>query len=170
VILGIGQGYLAVTPLQDAVWTAAVTTGTLVTPRLGLALDAGPGSVIHLPSPPARALPFVSALGPLRAGMVGAAQYGTAAQLADLPVMVAAKTGSAQDPSSPNGAVDSWLTAAAPFPNPTVVMTSFVRGGGEGATTSGPLVDQALRYFLAHQATILSASVPAAGSVQVTPP
>jgi cell division protein FtsI/penicillin-binding protein 2 len=170
VILGIGQGYLTVTPLQDAVWTAAVATGTLVTPRLGLALDAGPGSVIRLPSPPARTLPFASALGPIQAGMVGASQYGTAAQLANLPVAVAAKTGSAQDPSSRNGAVDSWLTAAAPLPNPTVVMTSFVRGGGEGATTSGPLVDEALRYFLAHQAAILAAAVPGAGMVQVTPP
>jgi cell division protein FtsI/penicillin-binding protein 2/cell division protein FtsW (lipid II flippase) len=170
VILGIGQGYLTVTPLQDALWTAAVTTGTVVTPGLGLTLDAGPGSVIRLPSPPARPLPFASALGPIQAGMVGASQYGTAAQLANLPVAVAAKTGSAQDPSSLNGAVDSWLTAAAPFPNPTVVMTSFVRGGGEGATTSGPLVDQALRYFLVHEAAILSASLPGAGSIQVPPP
>ena len=41
VILGIGQGYLQVTPLQNARWTAAVATGTLVTPRLGLAVGTG---------------------------------------------------------------------------------------------------------------------------------
>jgi cell division protein FtsI/penicillin-binding protein 2/cell division protein FtsW (lipid II flippase) len=170
VILGIGQGYLTVTPLQDAIWTAAVSTGAVVTPRIGLALDAGPGSLIRFPSPPARPLPFATALRPIQAGMVGASLYGTAAQLANLATPVAAKTGSAQDPSSPNGAVDSWLTAAAPFPDPTVVMTSLVRGGGEGATTSGPLVDRALRYFLAHEARILSASVSGVGPVQVTPP
>ena len=38
VILGIGQGELQVTPLQNARWTAAVSTGNLVTPRLGLAV------------------------------------------------------------------------------------------------------------------------------------
>ena len=41
VILGIGQGYLQVTPLQNARWTAAVATGKLVTPRLGLAVGTG---------------------------------------------------------------------------------------------------------------------------------
>ena len=43
VILGIGQGDLQVTPLQNARWTAAVATGNLVTPRLGLAVGTGAG-------------------------------------------------------------------------------------------------------------------------------
>ena len=42
VILGIGQGYLTVTPLQDALWTAGVATGAVVTPHLGLAYGNGP--------------------------------------------------------------------------------------------------------------------------------
>src|SRR5947199_4623702 len=37
VILGIGQGELQVTPLQNARWTAAVATGDLVAPRRGWA-------------------------------------------------------------------------------------------------------------------------------------
>ena len=49
VILGIGQGYLQVTPLQNARWTAAVATGNLVTPRLGLAVGTGAGHV-HRPA------------------------------------------------------------------------------------------------------------------------
>jgi hypothetical protein len=31
-----------------------------------------------------------------------------------------------------------------------------VRAGGHGATTSGPVVDQAMQYFFAHQAQILA--------------
>jgi cell division protein FtsI/penicillin-binding protein 2 len=93
--------------------------------------------------------------------MVGAATIGTAAQLSNLPVPVAAKTGSAQDPVSTTHPVDSWMTAAAPFPDPQVVITSLVRGGGEGAQTSGPVVDRALQYFLSHSQQILSTSTGA---------
>jgi cell division protein FtsI/penicillin-binding protein 2 len=156
VILGIGQGYLDVTPLQDARWTAAVVTGSVATPRLGLAMAAGGGPSIPIPAPPPVPLSFAANLAPIRDGMRQAATTGTAALLSDLPVPVGAKTGSAQDPASPNGVVDSWLTAAAPFPAPAVVMTSLVRGGGEGAVTSGPLIDQALRYFLAHEGQVLA--------------
>ena len=46
VILGIGQGYLQVTPLQNARWTAAVATGNLVTPRLGHG-GRGRGGHVH---------------------------------------------------------------------------------------------------------------------------
>ena len=49
VILGIGQGELQVTPLQNARWTAAVATGNLVTPRLGLAIGGGAGHLHRAP-------------------------------------------------------------------------------------------------------------------------
>jgi cell division protein FtsI/penicillin-binding protein 2 len=156
VILGIGQGYINVTPLQNARWTAALATGSLVTPHLGLGFSAGGGSFIGLPAPAPAPLPFAAALGPIREGMRGAVSYGTAAILSNLPVPAGAKTGSAEDPTNPNGVTDSWLTAAAPIDNPAVVVTSLVRAGGHGATTSGPVVDQAMQYFFAHQAQILA--------------
>ena len=55
VILGIGQGYLQVTPLQNARWTAAVATGRLVTPRLGLAVGKGGGTYARSPPSTAKA-------------------------------------------------------------------------------------------------------------------
>ena len=58
VILGIGQGELQVTPLQNARWTAAVSTGNLVTPRLGLAIAAQHGLLHRAP----RAGPHAAAL------------------------------------------------------------------------------------------------------------
>lgn len=151
VILGIGQGYLTVTPLQDALWTAGVATGRVPVPHLGLSW----GSRTHVSFPRPRRLRFAHRLGPVRAGMQLAATSGTASILSALPVQAGAKTGSAQDPSARNGATDSWFTAAAPLHRPAVVATSFVRGGGEGVTTSGRVVLPALQWFFAHERSVL---------------
>ena len=67
-----------------------------------------------------------------------------------------AKTGTAEDPASPNGDTDSWMIAVAPAEDPAVVFASFVRGGGHGGTTSGPVVKQALQYFADHRPDILT--------------
>ncbi|TNC22224.1 FtsW/RodA/SpoVE family cell cycle protein [Amycolatopsis alkalitolerans] len=154
VILGIGQGYLTVTPLQDARWTAAAATGSLVTPRLGLA--TGTSTYTALPPQARVALPFAGALGPVRDGMRAAVTSGTASRLKALPVPVGAKTGTAQDPSSPNGGLDDWMTAAAPMNDPSIVATAVVQGPGEGATSAGPVVQEALGYYFAHQNEILA--------------
>lgn len=153
VILGIGQGYLTVTPLQDALWTAAVATGTRVTPHLGLAVLTG-HTLTPLPAPAPVPLPFAAALGPVRAGMRAAVTGGTATILADLPVPAGAKTGSAEDARASNGKTSSWFTAVAPLDTPAVTATSYVRGGEHGATTSGPVVNTALQYYFTHQQQI----------------
>jgi len=158
VILGIGQGYLTVTPLQNAAWTAAVATGSVVTPHLGLAVESSPGHYDRLAWPTPRRLPFADRLGPVRAGMVAAVTSGTASILQVLPVQAGAKTGSAEDPSAPNGAPDSWFTSAAPMHRPAVVATSFVRGGGHGVSTSGQVVLPTLQYFFAHRTAVLATS------------
>jgi cell division protein FtsI/penicillin-binding protein 2 len=154
VILGIGQGYLTVTPLQDALWTAGVATGAMVTPHLGLAYGDGPRrSRLSWPRP--RRLPYAEKLGPVREGMALAATSGTASILTALPVTSGAKTGSAEDPSAPHGAPDSWFTATAPLVRPRMVATSFVRGGGHGVSTSGAVVLPTMAYFFAHEKEIL---------------
>jgi cell division protein FtsI/penicillin-binding protein 2 len=87
--------------------------------------------------------------------MALAATSGTASILRALPVQAGGKTGSAQDPAAPSGGTDSWFTAAAPLHRPAVVATSFVRGGGEGVTTSGRVVLPALQWFFAHERAVL---------------
>jgi cell division protein FtsI/penicillin-binding protein 2/cell division protein FtsW (lipid II flippase) len=156
VILGIGQGYLEVTPLQDASWTAAAATGAVVTPRLGLA--TGSGTYTALPAPAPVPLPFAGSLGPVRDGMRAAVTSGTASRLNRLPVPVGAKTGTAEDANSPNGGVDDWMTAAAPINDPSVVVTSMVQGPGTGATSAGTVVQQALEYYFSHQNEITTAA------------
>jgi cell division protein FtsI/penicillin-binding protein 2/cell division protein FtsW (lipid II flippase) len=156
VILGIGQGYVVATPLQDACWTAAVTTGVLPVPHLGLAYQGDPGQFIAISTAAGTPLPFAGELGPVRAGMLEAARGGTAAGLGPLPVPVGAKTGSAEDPAAPGTHVDAWYTAAAPLDNPEVVVTAFVRGGGEGNLTALPVVRDVLRYYFANRDRIQS--------------
>ncbi|RYU11796.1 FtsW/RodA/SpoVE family cell cycle protein [Nocardioides iriomotensis] len=155
VILGIGQGYLAVTPLQDALWTAGIATGAVVTPHLGLAYGGGADGFTRIAWPRPRRLAYAHRLGPVREGMALAATSGTASILTALPVRAGAKTGSSQDPSAPNGAPDSWFTAAAPLARPRMVATSFVRGGGHGVSTSGVVVLPVMEYFFAHERQIL---------------
>src|SRR5207253_2933609 len=147
VILGIGQGYVNTTPLQNARWTAGIATGALVTPHLALAFESSPGQFTRLEWPAPHRLRFAGRLGPVRDGMIAAATYGTASILGVLPVQAGGKTGSSEDPSSPNGAPDSWFSATAPMSAPTVVATSFVRGGGHGVSTSGHVVLPTLEYF-----------------------
>jgi cell division protein FtsI/penicillin-binding protein 2 len=156
VILGIGQGYLQVTPLQNARWTAAVATGNLVTPRLGLAVGTGAGTYTALPPAAASPVPFAGALGPVRAGMRAAVTGGTATQFADLPAPVGGKTGTAQDGGLPDGSFDNWMTAAAPNDDPEIVLTALVQGPGTGGNSATGVAVDSLGYYFAHQPDVVA--------------
>jgi cell division protein FtsI/penicillin-binding protein 2 len=47
--------------------------------------------------------------------------------------------------------------AASPAEDPAVVVVAFVRGGGSGSQTAGPVVRHALQYFLDHRAEVTAA-------------
>jgi cell division protein FtsI/penicillin-binding protein 2/cell division protein FtsW (lipid II flippase) len=151
VVLGIGQGQITATPIQAARWTAALATGQLVTPRLGLDFAAPGQPATAVPAPPPAPLPFAAALGPVREGMRQVVADGTAAVLRDLPFGVLAKTGTAEDPTAPNGRTDAWIVAAAPADDPSIALAVLVRGGGHGGETAGPVAKVALQYFAAHR-------------------
>ena len=156
VILGIGQGYLQVTPLQNALWTAGVATGQLVTPRLGMATGTNGGVFTTLPAPAPTPVPFADKLGPIRDGMRAVVTGGTGTGLSGLPFPVGAKTGTAQDGSLSDDAYDNWLSAAAPMPDPRVVMTAVVQGPGSGGNNVKSLIADGLRYFHDNEAHVLS--------------
>ncbi|MHB8393429.1 MAG: FtsW/RodA/SpoVE family cell cycle protein [Candidatus Dormibacteria bacterium] len=169
VILGIGQGYVTATPIQDAVWTSEVGTGTRVVPHLGLSESNGATSALKPISEPApKPLPWASELGPVRAGLRLAVTGGTASMLSGLHVDAGGKTGTAQDPSAPNGGPDAWFTAMAPMSDPQVVVSMLVRGGGEGYYTDQPAVEQILKYFFANKSQIMS-TISTASGVPVAP-
>ena len=156
VILGIGQGELQVTPLQNARWTAAVSTGNLVTPRLGLAVGTDGAASTALPVPAATPLPFAAELGPVREGMRATVTRGTATSFAALPVPVGGKTGTAQDGGLPADEYDNWMAAVAPMDAPEVVVTALVQGPGKGANSAKNVVADGLRYYLEHRQDALA--------------
>ncbi|RFU19093.1 FtsW/RodA/SpoVE family cell cycle protein [Geodermatophilus marinus] len=156
VILGIGQGELQVTPLQNARWTAAVATGNLVTPRLGLAVGTEEAGYTALPAPAATPVPFAAELGPVREGMRAAVTSGTAVRLADLPVPVGAKTGTAQDGGLPEDEYDNWIAAVAPMDAPEVVVAALVQGPGTGGNSAKNVVADGLRHYLEHQPDVVA--------------
>jgi cell division protein FtsI/penicillin-binding protein 2/cell division protein FtsW (lipid II flippase) len=154
VILGIGQGYLQVTPLQNALWTAGVATGQMVTPRLGLASGARGSVYAPLPGPAPRPLSFAHLLGPVRSGMRQAVTGGTATLLSGLPFPTAGKTGTAEDGSLSGGDTDHWLSAVAPWPDPHVVVTAVVQGPGASGNDVKTVVADGLRYYMDHRAEL----------------
>jgi cell division protein FtsI/penicillin-binding protein 2 len=166
VLLGIGQGELQVTPLQNARWTAGVATGNLVTPRLGLAIgtDSGTDRATYtaLPAPAATPLPFDADLAPIREGMVEVLTGGTGKRAGPFSVPVGAKSGTAQDGSLPDDEYDNWLSAVAPIDNPEVVVTALVQGPGQGANSALPVVVDALHHYLDYRTDVLATGPAAA--------
>ena len=88
---------------------------------------------------------------------------GTAVRLSGLPAPVGAKTGTAQDGGLPPGSYDNWITAAAPFDAPEIVMTALVQGPGTGGNTAKAVVAEGLRHYLAHRSAVV-----ATGRLQAT--
>ncbi len=146
VILGIGQGPIQVTPLQDARWTAAVATGALATPYLGMTVGTGAGATV-LPHPAPSPLPFADLLGPVRAGMQAMVTSGTGTALANLGVPVEAKSGTAEDPSVPGGGVDDWMTAAAPAAAPGLVVTALAQRPDSGESRTAQVAADMMRTY-----------------------
>lgn len=153
-ILGIGQGAVTATPLQVARWTAAVSSGVLVTPHLGLD-TAGASGTTPISTAAPQPLSFAAELGPVRDGLRLAVVAGTGSQLRDLPTAAAGKTGTAEDPAAPGGGPDAWFTGVVPAERPEVAVTVMVRGGGEGFDTAEPAAAAILRYYLGHRVDIL---------------
>lgn len=126
--LSIGQAAMLVTPAQLALAYASIVTGAPVTPR---ALD---GTV-------ANAVGLASAQPAIVRGLRGAATYGTAAKVfADVPLGVAAKTGTAQFGARPT----SWFVAVAPADAPRYVVVAAFENAGFGADVAAPAAREVL--------------------------
>lgn len=145
----IGQGYLTVTPLQMAMATAAIANGgSLYKPLLV--------RKIYWPSwlnrPPRISHPHLvrnigakpENLQRLRRAMrlaVTSAE-GTARVLANFPVPVAGKTGSAEHhPAKPTHA---WFVCFAPYDKPRYAVAVFVHSGGHGGSVAAPVARDVL--------------------------
>lgn len=142
--MAIGQGDVAVTPLQLAsAYGAFATGGTLVPPRIAArVLDPQSRPVADLPAQPSRQIPLPPGSDAVAAGLqaVVADPKGTAyAAFAGFPLAsfpIAGKTGTAQVPPLQDTAL---FVSYGPLPRPQFVVAVVMEESGFGAATAAPV-------------------------------
>jgi penicillin-binding protein 2 len=154
--MGIGQGYVATTPLQMALVTAAIANGgDVLAPRVVKDVVDAEGNVVvpfqrtvkrHLPVDP-------SNLSVFREGMRQAVSWGTAKNASVSGIQVAGKTGTAEfgEPLADNQhETHAWFSGFAPFQDPQVAVVVFLEKGN-GAINAAPTAARILDYYFHRQ-------------------
>lgn len=142
--ISIGQGDLLVTPIWLNTYIGAIANGgKLMRPQIVKEIKDANGSVVKETAPIVDgAIPFdKDEMDIVRAGMRQAVLSGTSTLLKDLPVPMAAKTGTAQ--VSGRG-LNSLFSVWGPYDNPGIVMTVLV----ENINQSQGLAIRVARDFL----------------------
>jgi penicillin-binding protein 2 len=163
--VAIGQGYVAVTPIQLAELAAEVANGgTLYKPQFVRQIDALDGSVVKSFPPivenQTRIAPQV--LAELRSAMadVVAAPNGTGKSARIDGITIAGKTGTAQVVKEAQGARTKetalsdknrdhgWFMAFAPVDHPKIAIACIIEHSGHGGSTAAPVVKAVMeKYF-----------------------
>lgn len=146
--LSIGQGYLLVTPLQVANYTAIFANGgKFYQPRLVKEILSGDEAIYQTIEPKKNNENMVDAenIEIVRRGMRQTVLAGSARSLQVLPVAVAGKTGTAQFGGGKE--MHSWFTGFAPFDNPEMTLTILVEGGGESTDAAVPIAKDFWQWY-----------------------
>ena len=151
VVASIGQGFIQVTPIQVARYTASLTNGKLHRPHFLMTQEAKEAVDLNLDK---------TQLKRMQKAMLEVTTHekGTATNYIKTKhnIKIAAKTGTAQVSSIPQDEVrrmqeselhyymrsHAWLTTYAPYNNPQYVVTVLVEHGGHGGQAAGRYVSQ----------------------------
>lgn len=158
--LGIGQGYLLVTPLQVNMWTNVFANGgKLCKPRVAKIPNRPEGTRFQIPnnsqnSNTQKEEQCVSlglkkeTVDLVREGMTEACKTGgTGYVFFDYGKKeVACKTGTAEY-GDPKGKTHAWFTMFAPAYAPDISITVLVEGGGEGSVVAAPIAKKILEEY-----------------------
>lgn len=150
--IAIGQGDMLATPLQVAVWTAAIANdGMLNKPRLVNQVVDQTGKVVYKAQPENLIDSGVSLenIKVVQEGMRDnvASPKGSGRALDTLPISAAGKTGTSQFDGSDPSKTHAWYTAYAPYEDPQIVVTVLVEAGGEGHAAALPIVKNAIEWW-----------------------
>ncbi|MFH1175704.1 MAG: penicillin-binding protein 2 [bacterium] len=145
--ISIGQGDLLATPLQVAGWTAAIANGgVLMKPHLGIFEVEPNGDKKAVEAEVLRKLDLESKnLEIIKEAMRKSVLEGSAKSLANLPVEIAGKTGTAEFGGQDQ--THAWFTCFAPFNNPEIVLVILVEGGGGGSDVAVPIAKEILEFW-----------------------
>lgn len=148
--LAIGQGDFLVTPLQliNSVVTIA-NGGQLLKPQLVSEIKDPYGRLVKKYDKEIVVDRVASEenINIVREGMrqTVASSTGSGRNLSDLPVPVAAKTGTAQFGSGDK--THAWFVSFAPYDNPQIALLVLVEDGGEGYASAEPIAKDILQYY-----------------------
>lgn len=148
--LGIGQGILAVTPVQMANMMALVANdGTSFRPHLVRSIR-DPLQPKQIQSNAAEQLHHVDApisfWQTIKSAMVDVIEAGTAGSARIPGVRWGGKTGSAEEKKG--NKTHSWFIGFAPYENPKIAICVFVEQGGHGGTVAAPIARRIVELYL----------------------
>jgi penicillin-binding protein 2 len=168
--LGVGQGELAVTPLQMACVAMIVANeGRAFVPHLARAFQ-DPLSGEVRPREPAElgSLDIDSSVWKaLKSALVAVVQEGTARRAQVAGLTWGGKTGSAENRKDRE--THSWFVGIAPMADPRVVLAVIVENQGHGGDVAAPLAGSLLRWYLKERPAQSRTSSATADSAQATP-
>ncbi len=162
--VAIGQGYVAVTPLQLAELAAEIANGGIFyQPQFVKEVDSIDGTPVKVFPPIIRSRVHIApaVLDQVRSAMVGVvnAPNGTAHAARLDNVIVAGKTGTAQvikeaqgvrvkENEGPEKYRDhAWFMAFAPVDHPRIAVACIIEHGGHGGSAAGPVVKAVMQEF-----------------------
>jgi len=149
--VSMGQGALAVTPLQMAVIAAALANqGTVYRPRLILRGETR-GTIMNRMGWAAETMRIV------RGGMYDVIQsdHGTGKRARVPGVEMAGKTGSAQYGKKSSGRTHAWMLCFAPFERPRYAMAMVIEDGESGGRTVAPRIGQIMQGIFQLDGTLM---------------
>jgi penicillin-binding protein 2 len=146
--LSIGQGEVLVTPLQMAVFYAAIANGGDVwKPQLVSKIISPTGDTTFIQPEKVGRLPMSqSTIDLLHEALYGVVNSpgGTAHQAAVKGFTVAGKTGTAQNP---HGGDHAWFVCYAPAEAPRIAVAVLVENAGHGGSIAAPVARKILEEF-----------------------
>jgi penicillin-binding protein 2 len=149
VSLGIGQGEVGVTPLQMAMYSAALgSEGEYHQPHLVKAIvKKNPPAVDTLTFPSRHIEVSQHTWDVVREGMRRVVEEpgGTGGMARIKGIVSAGKTGTAQNPHGPDHA---WFVGFAPFDHPRIAIAVLVENAGFGGTAAAPVAGLCMERYL----------------------
>jgi penicillin-binding protein 2 len=155
--MGIGQGYVAATPIQMLLVTAAVANGgDVLVPHVVHEIRDASGRVIVPPWRSVRNNLNVDPrnIGIMREAMRQSVDTGAATTAKARSVQVAGKTGTAEfGERRPDGSYleHGWFTGFGPYNDPEIAVVVFLEQGG-GALTAAPVAGKIFDYYFQRKA------------------
>ncbi len=150
---GIGQGMLAVSPIQVAQMTSVFANGGYkVKPHLVQAFRNSDGKISRVRAQKER-IDWIKDeyLKVITEGMRGVVTEGSGRWYANHPdIAIAGKTGTAQNP---HGLDHGWFTSFAPADNPEIVVTAFVENAGFASRSAAPIASLVIEKYILGEIT-----------------